>query len=94
MLDIAYADVDRIAKLIPPALDMTLEKALAENPVLREMRDKDPRVKDVLEMGKRLEGMSRHAGVHAAGVVIAPGRSPTTCRSTRATATKSRPSRR
>ena len=37
------------------------------------MRDKDPRVKDVLEMGKRLEGMSRNAGVHAAGVVIAPG---------------------
>ncbi len=73
VLDIAYADVDRIAKQIPPALDMTLEKALAENPVLRDMRDKDPRVKDVLEMGKRLEGMSRNAGVHAAGVVIAPG---------------------
>ena len=73
VLDLPYADVDRIAKQIPPALDMTLEKALAENPVLRDMRDKDPRVKDVLDMGKRLEGMSRNAGVHAAGVVIAPG---------------------
>ena len=73
VLDLPYADVDRIAKQIPPALDMTLEKALAENAVLRDMRDKDPRVKDVLEMGKRLEGMSRNAGVHAAGVVIAPG---------------------
>ncbi len=73
VMDLAYADVDRIAKQIPPALDMTLAKALAENPVLRDMRDKDPRVRDVLDMGQRLEGMSRNAGVHAAGVVIAPG---------------------
>src|SRR6187401_1319427 len=72
-LDMPFADVDRIAKQIPPALDMTLEKALAENPVLREMAKSDPRVNDVLEMGKRLEGVSRNAGVHAAGVVIAPG---------------------
>ncbi len=73
VMDLPYADVDRIAKQIPPALDMTLEKALAENPVLREMAKTDSRVHDVLEMGKRLEGVSRNAGVHAAGVVIAPG---------------------
>jgi len=72
-MDMPYAEVDRIAKQIPAALDMTLEKALVENPVLKQMRDQDPRVKDVLEMGQRLEGMSRNAGVHAAGVVIAPG---------------------
>jgi DNA polymerase-3 subunit alpha len=72
-LDLPYADVDRIAKQIPAALDMTLDKALAENPVLRQMQDQDSRVRDVLDMGKRLEGMSRNAGVHAAGVVIAPG---------------------
>jgi DNA polymerase III subunit alpha len=72
-LDIPYADVDRIAKQIPPALDMTLDKALAENPVLKEMAAKDPKVKEVLDIGRRLEGMSRHASVHAAGVVIAPG---------------------
>jgi len=72
-MDMAYADVDRIAKQIPAALDMTLQKALAENPTLKEMQDQDPRVRDVLEMGQRLEGMSRNAGVHAAGVVIAPG---------------------
>src|SRR5258705_12671654 len=72
-LDMPYADVDRIAKQIPPALDMTLDKALAENPVLREMAAKDPKVKEVLDIGRRLEGMSRHASVHAAGVVIAPG---------------------
>ena len=73
VMDMPYADVDRIAKQIPPALDMTLEKALVENPVLRDMARNDPRVNDVLEMGKRLEGVSRNAGVHAAGVVIAPG---------------------
>src|SRR5829696_9637929 len=73
VLEMPYADVDRIAKQIPPALDMTLEKALLENPVLRKMQDEDSRVKDLLEMGKRLEGVSRNAGVHAAGVVIAPG---------------------
>ncbi|MGE0043914.1 MAG: DNA polymerase III subunit alpha, partial [Vicinamibacterales bacterium] len=72
-MDMPYAEVDRIAKQIPPALDMTLEKALAENPALKQMQDGDPRVKDLLTMGKRLEGMSRNAGVHAAGVVIAPG---------------------
>ncbi|MGE3277830.1 MAG: DNA polymerase III subunit alpha [Vicinamibacterales bacterium] len=72
-MDMPYAEVDRIAKQIPPALDMTLEKALAENPVLKQMQDQDARVKDLLAMGRRLEGMSRNAGVHAAGVVIAPG---------------------
>jgi DNA polymerase-3 subunit alpha len=72
-LDMPYADVDRIAKQIPAALDMTLDKALAENPVLKEMAAKDAKVKEVLDIGKRLEGMSRHASVHAAGVVIAPG---------------------
>jgi DNA polymerase III subunit alpha len=72
-LDMPYADVDRIAKQIPPALDMTLDKALNENPVLKDMVAKDAKVKEVIEIGKRLEGMSRHASVHAAGVVIAPG---------------------
>jgi DNA polymerase-3 subunit alpha len=73
VLEMPYADVDRIAKQIPPALDMTLEKALAENPILKDMAAKDPKVKEVIDIGKRLEGMSRHASVHAAGVVIAPG---------------------
>jgi DNA polymerase-3 subunit alpha len=72
-LDMPYADVDRIAKQIPPALDMTLDKALIENPVLKDMAARDPKVKEVLDIGRRLEGMSRHASVHAAGVVIAPG---------------------
>ena len=73
VLEMPYADVDRIAKQIPPALDMTLDKALAENPILNDMAAKDAKVKEVIDIGRRLEGMSRHASVHAAGVVIAPG---------------------
>jgi DNA polymerase-3 subunit alpha len=71
-LDMPFSDVDKIAKLIPPALDMTLDKALEENPALKELATKDERVGHLLEAAKRLEGMTRHASVHAAGVVIAP----------------------
>jgi DNA polymerase III subunit alpha len=71
-LDIPFAEVDRVAKLIPPALDMTLARALDENPALKEVEQKDERVKDLLGSARRLEGMTRHASVHAAGVVIAP----------------------
>ena len=57
-LDIPYAEVDKVAKLIPPALDMTLDKALAENPTLRDLEAGDPRVKELLEVARRLEGLS------------------------------------
>jgi DNA polymerase-3 subunit alpha len=72
VMDIPYADADRVAKAVPPALDMTLAKALEESPVLKEMEQKDERVKELLTVARRLEGMTRHASVHAAGVVIAP----------------------
>src|SRR3954453_3113126 len=72
VLEMSFADVDKVAKQIPAALDMTLDKALEENPVLREMEKNDPKVKELLSVAKRLEGMTRHASVHAAGVVIAP----------------------
>jgi DNA polymerase-3 subunit alpha len=72
VMDIPYADADRVAKAVPPALDMTLEKALAESPPLKELEQKDERVKELLAVARRLEGMTRHASVHAAGVVIAP----------------------
>ena len=71
-LDIPFADVDRVAKLIPPALDMTLEKALEEVPQLKQLNEQDERVKELIAVARRLEGMTRHASVHAAGVVIAP----------------------
>jgi DNA polymerase-3 subunit alpha len=71
-LDIPFADVDRVAKLIPPALDMTLEKALDEVPQLKQLNEQDERVTELIAVARRLEGMTRHASVHAAGVVIAP----------------------
>ena len=71
-LGMTYADVDRVAKQIPPTLDMTLDKALEENPKLQEMRQNDPQVGELFEVARRLEGVTRHASVHAAGVVIAP----------------------
>jgi DNA polymerase-3 subunit alpha len=72
VLEMPFADVDKVAKQIPAALDMTLDKALEENPNLRDMEKNDPKVKELLSVAKRLEGMTRHASVHAAGVVIAP----------------------
>jgi DNA polymerase-3 subunit alpha len=72
VLEMPYADVDKVAKQIPAALDMTLDKALEENEALRQMEEQDPKVKELLAVARRLEGMTRHASVHAAGVVIAP----------------------
>jgi DNA polymerase III subunit alpha len=72
VMDIPYADADRVAKAVPAALDMTLDKALEQNPALKELEQKDERVKELLGIARRLEGMTRHASVHAAGVVIAP----------------------
>src|SRR4051812_24613297 len=72
VLEMPFADVDKVAKQIPPALDMTLDKALEESEVLRQMEQNDPKVKELLSVARRLEGMTRHASVHAAGVVIAP----------------------
>ena len=70
-LNIELKDVDRIAKLIPAALDITLDKALAQEPRIAEEM-KDPRIAQLIEVGRRLEGLSRNPGKHAAGVVIAP----------------------
>ena len=72
VLEWTFAEVDKVAKQIPPALDMTLDKALEENPTLKEMEANDPKVKELFAVARRLEGMTRHASVHAAGVVIAP----------------------
>jgi len=72
VMDIPYADADRVAKAVPPALDMTLAKALEESPALKDLEQTDERVRELLSVAQRLEGMTRHASVHAAGVVIAP----------------------
>ena len=70
-LDIPYADVDRIAKLIPEELNATIDKALEQEPRLKEEM-KNPQIANLIEIAKRLEGLSRHSSTHAAGVVIAP----------------------
>ena len=67
-----YGFVDRISKLIPPDPGMTLEKAFAAEPRLPEVYDQDEEVKDLIDMARILEGVTRNAGKHAGGVVIAP----------------------
>lgn len=71
-LDMSYAEVDRITKLVPNVLNITLDEALRLEPALAEMARKDARVAEVIEIARRLEGMARNASVHAAGVVISP----------------------
>ena len=71
-LNLPYADVDRIAKLIPPTLDATIKKAIADVPQLRQMQDSNGPEKELLEVAGKLEGLTRHASTHAAGVVISP----------------------
>jgi DNA polymerase-3 subunit alpha len=71
-LSMTYGDVDKIAKLIPDDLKMTLAKALKQEPQLSEMADSDPQVRDLLDTALCLEGLTRHASTHAAGVVVAP----------------------
>jgi len=69
-LDMPYSDVDRIAKLVPNTLNITLKDAIKEEPKLAEMRKNDVRVAELLEAALALEGLPRHASTHAAGVVI------------------------
>jgi len=70
-LDMPYGEVDRIAKLIPTTIGITIEQALKENPLLATAYE-DPKIKELIDTALRLEGLVRGAGVHAAGVVIAP----------------------
>ncbi len=71
-MDIPYSDVDRIAKMVPPQLNITLDQAIEDSAQLREAMEKDGQIRELMQTAKRLEGMVRNAGVHAAGVVISP----------------------
>ena len=71
VLDISYNKADRIAKEIPFALGMTIDKAMDTNPNFRELYESDRETKEIVDISKRLEGTLRHASTHAAGVVIA-----------------------
>ncbi|MCG6950647.1 MAG: DNA polymerase III subunit alpha [Acidobacteria bacterium] len=72
VMGMSFGDVDRIAKLIPDELNITIAKALEDSPRLRELVENDDDVRQLVETAARLEGLARHCGVHAAGVVIAP----------------------
>ncbi len=69
-LGMPYSDVDRIAKLVPDALKMTLDKALELEPKLRELAERDEQVGELIKVARALEGLPRHSSTHAAGVVI------------------------
>ncbi len=69
VLDIPYSEVDKVAKLVPNTLGITLEKAMEQEPKFKELR-KDPRMAELIEIALHLEGQVRHASKHAAGVVI------------------------
>src|SRR5579871_1774174 len=71
-MDLPYGEVDRIAKLVPAQLNITLDEALKQAPQLKALIDGDARYTDLMEVAKRLEGLARHASTHAAGVVISP----------------------
>jgi DNA polymerase-3 subunit alpha len=70
-LEVPYAEVDKIAKLVPEQLKMTVARALEQEPRLREARDTNPTVAEILTVAQALEGLPRHASTHAAGLVIA-----------------------
>jgi DNA polymerase-3 subunit alpha len=70
VMEIPYAEVDRVAKLVPSQLNITLEDALAQEPRLRELTDSDPKIAELMTTARALEGLARHASTHAAGVVI------------------------
>ena len=70
VMGLPYAEVDKIAKLIPNELNMTLEQALERNSDLENLYKDDPRITRLIDISKRLEGLTRHASTHAAGVVI------------------------
>ena len=70
-MDVSLADADKVAKLVPEELKMTIDKAISREPELKRIYDGDETMRKVLDIGKRLEGLARHASVHAAGVVIA-----------------------
>ncbi len=71
-MDIPYNDVDRIAKMVPATLNISIAQALKDSPNLQQAYDSEPQVKELIDTALRLEGLVRNSGVHAAGVVISP----------------------
>lgn len=74
VLGMTYADVDVVSKLMPDKLGITLKEAMELEPRIPELMEADPRVSTLMELAQKIEGLVRHAGIHAAGVVIADGK--------------------
>ena len=70
VMDLPYAMVDSIAKMIPTEIGITIDKAFQRNPEFKKIYDEDPQVHELIDMSRRLEGLPRHTSMHAAGVVI------------------------
>ena len=70
VLDLPYAQVDTVAKMIPTELNITIDKAMERNPELAKIYREDDQIRNLIDMAKRLEGLPRHTSMHAAGVVI------------------------
>ena len=71
-LELPYAEADRLAKMVPPQLNITIDEALRQSAPLKQRYEREPKIKHVLDVARRLEGLSRHSSTHAAGVVISP----------------------
>ena len=71
-LNMPYGEVDKVAKLVPGTLGITLKEALQQEPKLKELVEKDPKIKQLWPIALALEGLTRHASTHAAGVVVTP----------------------
>jgi DNA polymerase-3 subunit alpha len=74
VLGMLYAEVDVVSKLMPEKLGLTLKMALEMEPRLRDLMEDDPKIATLLELAQQVEGLTRHAGIHAAGVIIADGK--------------------
>jgi DNA polymerase-3 subunit alpha len=71
-MEIPYGDVDRIAKMVPNTINISIEQALKDSPPLQQAYEGEKQVRDLIDIARKLEGLVRNSGVHAAGVVISP----------------------
>ena len=74
VLGMTFSEVDVISKLVPDKLGITLQEALDTEPRLKELTEQDPKIATLMDLALKVEGLVRHAGIHAAGVIIADGR--------------------
>ena len=70
VFSLPYSEADMLSKLVPEELGITLDKALEVEPKFKELMDSDPKIKQIIEISQKVEGLNRHASIHAAGVII------------------------